>query len=105
MTWYTLLPLVTAVSVGMRLLPFLIGPFLRKFAFLHKLSVMLPICLMTMIAAYTLKEVPFTAPPYGIPEIIGIASVLLAQYLFRTVVISMGIGMVMHQLLLSFTSV
>ncbi len=100
MSWYALLPLVTAISVGMRIMPFLIGPYLRRFTFLHKLSVMLPCCLIIMIGAYTVSETTtFTEAPFGLPDMAAIACVILIQIWLRSIIISMGLGMLIHQFL------
>ena len=92
---YLILPIVTVVSVGMRILPFLIGPSLQRFAFLQKLSMMLPSCLLILICAHTMKDTSIATP-----EIMAISCVLLTQYLFRTIIISMAIGIAVHQLLM-----
>lgn len=99
-TWYLVLPIVTLISVGMRLLPFLIAPFLQRFAFLQKLSTMLPCCLLILMTAHSMKEVPFTTAPFAIPEIAALGCVLITQYCFRTLILSMLVGIATHQLLM-----
>ncbi|MCH9610382.1 MAG: hypothetical protein S4CHLAM81_04570 [Chlamydiales bacterium] len=96
MKWYALLPIVAAISVGVRLFPFMVGDFLRRFSFLKKLSVMLPCCLLIMVTAYTLHGTDFSN---AWPEIGALLGVVLTQVLFRTITISMLAGVLLHQLL------
>ncbi len=99
MTWYTLLPLVTFISWGMRILPFAIGPYLKRFSFLNKLEAMLPCCLLIMITAYTIRDINFREAPFGLPEIVALTGVVLTQVWLRSSLVSMIVGVLIHQFL------
>lgn len=97
MIWYVLLSIAGAVSLGMRVLPFLFGSILRRFSFLHKLSVTLPFCLLVMITAYTMHTVNFKEAPFGLMEILALVAVVMTQIFFRTITISMLVGIAAYQ--------
>ncbi|MFN0065404.1 MAG: AzlD domain-containing protein [Chlamydiales bacterium] len=94
--WYILLPVVTAVSMGTRLLPFVFGSIFLKWKFLEKLSTVLPICLLIFIMAHTLQQGDLVHKE----EAAALMAVLATQYFFRSLVLSMCAGVVVHQILL-----
>ena len=94
---------IALVTAALRFLPFLIfreGTPLPKW--LTYLSKVLPHAIMGMLVVYCLKDVSFSANPFGIPEIIGCATVALLHIWKRNTLLSIGIGTVCYMLLVQF---
>ncbi|MCP5469313.1 MAG: AzlD domain-containing protein [Chlamydiales bacterium] len=92
--WYSVLPFVAAISLSIRILPFIAGPFLKRFAFLERLALVLPSCLLILITAHSLPA------QSGLPEVAALGIVIIMQYFFRKLVLSMLVGMLTHQILM-----
>jgi branched-subunit amino acid transport protein AzlD len=97
-----LLLMMTAISASLRLIPFVFSRWLRKWSVLEKLAATLPQCITLLLVAHLLEKTPFTLYPFGIPELIGLVSVVIVQICFRNLLLSMGSGMLFHQLLLHY---
>jgi branched-subunit amino acid transport protein AzlD len=98
-----LLLMMTLISASLRLLPFLF--FKRKHTeggFLEKLSTTLPLCISILLVAHLLEKTPFTLYPFGIPELAGLIATVSVQLFSRTLLLSMGAGILIHQLLLHY---
>ncbi len=89
--------LVTALT---RFLPFLI---FRKGsntpAIIEHLSKVLPYAIMGMLVVYCLKDVRLLSAPYGIPELLGCAAVVLLHIWKRNTLLSIGGGTVLYMVL------
>lgn len=97
-----LLVVMTAISATLRMIPFLFAKWLSRWTLLEKLAATLPLCISILLVAHLLENTPFSHYPFGIPEIGGLAAVVLTQACFRTILLSMGSGVLIHQLLLHF---
>jgi len=97
-----LLAIMTTISASMRMMPFVFSKWMSKWSLLEKLATTLPLCISLLLVAHQLEPTPFKEYPFGIPELTGIVSVLLIQILFRKILLSMGVGVVIHQLLTHF---
>ena len=93
--------LVAAMSVTTILLRFL--PFLvfRKQtpAYVSYLGRVLPPAVIGMLVIYCLKDISFSEYPFGIPELISVACVALAQIWKRNSLISILAGTVLYMVL------
>ena len=80
---YIILTLITSgvVTFAIRLFPFLV---LRNQTNLSNrmqfISAVLPQAIITILVVYCLKEISFTNAPFGIPELIAVAIVVLLQW-------------------------
>jgi len=63
------------------------------------LGKMLPFAVIGMLVVYCLKSVTFLAPPYGIPEGIAAAVVVLLHIWRRNTLLSVAAGTVCYMLL------
>jgi branched-subunit amino acid transport protein AzlD len=95
-----LLVIMTAISASLRLIPFLFSRWLSKWRSLEKLAATVPLCISILLVAHLLERTPFTLYPFGIPELGGITLVAVTQICFRNLLLSMGVGVLAHQLLL-----
>ena len=95
-----LIAVVSAVTIGLRFLPFLIFRDQQKLPGLLKyLGQVLPFSIMGMLVIYCLKAVNLTVAPFGIPELIGCCAVVLLHLWKRNTLLSIGGGTVLYMLL------
>ena len=88
------------VTVALRFLPFLIfGEDQKTPPVIAYLGQVLPFAIMGMLVVYCLKDVEFSAAPYGIPEAIGCAVVAGLHVWKRNTLLSIGVGTVIYMLL------
>lgn len=91
------------VTAALRFLPFLIFGENRKTPpVITYLGRVLPFSIMGMLVVYCLKDMTFSAAPFGIPEIIGCATVAGLHIRKRNTLLSIGIGTVVYMLLVQF---
>lgn len=91
------------VTAALRFLPFLIFGETRKTPpVITYLGQVLPFAIMGMLVVYCLKDMAFFAAPFGIPEIIGCATVAGLHIWKRNTLLSIGVGTVVYMLLVQF---
>lgn len=92
---------VTAlVTLVLRFIPFLIFSGKRETpAYISYLGRMLPYAVMAMLVVYCLRNISFTAAPYGAPELISCAVVALLHVWKRSSILSILGGTVCYMLL------
>lgn len=94
---------VALVTVVLRFLPFLIfGKNQKTPPLITYLGQVLPYAIMGMLVVYCLKDVTLSAAPFGIPEAIGCALVVLLHVWKRNTLLSIGAGTVCYMLLVQF---
>ena len=88
------------VTAALRFLPFLIFGENRKTPpVIAYLGQVLPYAIMGMLVVYCLKDVTLTAAPFGIPELLGCAIVVLLHLWKRNTLISIVGGTACYMLL------
>lgn len=91
------------VTAALRFLPFLIFGENRKTPeIIAHLGQVLPFAIMGMLVVYCLKDVSFSAAPFGIPEAIGCAVVAGLHVWKRNTLLSIGAGTVCYMVLVQF---
>ena len=94
---------VAAVTIGLRFLPFWIfGENRTTPPLITYLGQVLPFAIMGMLVVYCLKDVSFTAAPFGIPELLCCALVAALHVWKRNTLLSIGAGTVCYMLLVQF---
>ena len=89
---------MSAVTILLRFLPFLV--FRRRTpGYVAYLGRVLPPAIIGMLVIYCLKDVAPTARPYGIPELIAVACVVIAQIWRRNSILSILSGTAVYMLL------
>lgn len=97
--------LTIAISAGVtiltRAIPFLLFPDGRQPpAFITWLGRLLPRAVMAMLVVYCLKDVSFTASPFGIPALAGVVVTAVLHVWKRQMIFSICGGTVTYMLLL-----
>lgn len=91
---------VSLVTIGLRFLPFLIFHAKRTTPeFITYLGKILPYAIMGMLVVYCLKGISFIQAPFGIPELLASAVVVLLHIWKRNTLISIVGGTICYMLL------
>lgn len=95
-----LIAVIALVTIALRFLPFLIFVGNRQTpAYITYLSKVLPFSIMGMLVIYCLRNISFAAAPFGIPEVIGCAVVVMLHLWKRNTLLSITGGTVCYMLL------
>ena len=98
-----LIAVIALVTAALRFLPFLFfGEGRRTPPLIVHLGKVLPFAIMGMLVVYCLKDVSFSAAPFGIPEAIGVAVVALLHIWKRSTLLSIGGGTLCYMMLVQF---
>lgn len=98
-----MIAVIALVTAILRFLPFWIFRNNQKTPpLISYLGRVLPFSIMGMLVVYCLKDISFSAAPFGIPEILGCAVVTLLHIWKRNTLLSIGIGTVCYMLLVQF---
>lgn len=83
-----------------RWLPFAIFPKGKPTPkFVLYLGKVLPFAITGMLVVYCLKNVSVLSYPYGIPELIGVATVVILYKLFKNSLLAIGVSTVLYMIL------
>lgn len=94
---------VALVTLSTRALPFLL---FRNHAKIPKiipaLGKVLPFAMMGLLVVYCLKSVSVVSYPFGLPELIAAAAVILLHRWKHQTLLSVGVGTILYMLLVQF---
>ena len=92
---------VTAlVTMFLRFVPFLLFGGKRETpAYISYLGRLLPYAVMAMLVVYCLRNISFAAAPFGVPELVSCAAVILLHVWKRSSILSILGGTVCYMLL------
>jgi len=95
-----LVAIMSAVTILLRFLPFLIWSGRRKTPkYILYLGRVLPPAIIGMLVIYCLKDITFSAAPFGLPELIAGVCVVLLQALRRNSLLSILGGTILYMFL------
>lgn len=90
---------MAGTTILIRFLPFLV--FRTKTPkYVSYLGNVLPSAIIGMLVVYCLKDVSFSAGPFGIPELAAVASVVGVQIWKRNSLVSILIGTIVYMILI-----
>ena len=94
-----LIAVMAIVTILLRFLPFIV---FRKNtpAYISYLGKVLPQAIIGMLVIYCLKDVTFSAAPYGIPELIAVLAVIGMQVWKRNSLVSILSGTAIYMVLI-----
>lgn len=90
---------ISAVTVLLRFLPFMIFGRRQTPKPLLYLGRVLPFSVMGMLVVYCLRNISFTAAPFGAPELISVALVVVLHLLKRNTLLSIVGGTACYMML------
>ena len=92
---------MAAVTALLRFLPFLVFPGGRKRPqIITYLGTVLPYSVIGMLVIYCLKNVSVLAAPFGLPEFIAVAAVIMLHVWKRNNLLSIGAGTALYMFLI-----
>lgn len=92
--------IIVFATVIIRFLPFIIiRKSIAERKYIKFLGDMMPYSMIALLVVYCLKEVNLIKYPYGIPELISIAIIIILHIIKRNVLISIGVGTVVYMIL------
>lgn len=94
-----LILVIALVTMALRFLPFAIFRGRETPKFIAYLGKVLPFAIMGMLVVYCLRNITFTAMPFGIPELLGVAVVVVMHLWKRNTLLSIISGTVCYMLL------
>ena len=94
--------IMAAVTIALRVLPFLVFSKGQTPAYISYLGKYLPYAIMGMLVVYCLKGVSFTAMPFGIPELVSVAVVVFLHLWRKNTLLSILCGTACYMALIQF---
>ncbi|MBW7571656.1 branched-chain amino acid transporter permease [Caproiciproducens faecalis] len=95
--------LIALMTLFTRALPFLLFPQGKETpAFVRYLGKVLPCAVMGMLIIYCLKGVSVFSAPYGAPELISVAAVILLHKWKHSTLLSIGGGTLLYMFFIQF---
>lgn len=91
----------TAVTWGLRALPFAVLAPLRASAAVGYLSARMPLGVMVILIAYTLRDLPLADPARALPDVLALAATVGLHLWRRNAVLSILGGTVIYVVLVS----
>lgn len=92
--------IIAAATLIIRFLPFIIiRKSIAERRYIKFLGDMMPYSMITLLVIYCLKDINLIKYPYGIPESISIAIIIVLHILKRNVLISIGAGTIIYMFL------
>lgn len=99
-TALTMVLIIALVTAGLRFLPFLVFGRGRKVpGFVSYLGRVLPYAIMAMLVVYCLKGISLVKEPFGLPEFISVALVVILHVWKRNTLLSIVCGTVCYMVL------
>ena len=94
-----LVAVIALVTMGLRFLPFLIFRGRETPQFITYLGRVLPYAIMGMLVVYCLRNTAILSDPYGVPELIAVATVVGLHVWKKNTLLSIIAGTVCYMVL------
>ena len=94
-----LIAVIALVTMGLRFLPFAIFRGRQTPPFISYLGRVLPCAIMGMLVVYCLRNTSITAAPFGLPELIATALVVVLHIWKKNTLLSIIAGTVCYMVL------
>lgn len=94
--------LLMAASLISRFTAFILFPDGKTPNVIVYLGKALPAAIFSLLVLYCLKDVSLNASPYGLPEVISIASIIAIHLYKRNTLLSIATGTIVYMLLVQF---
>ena len=97
-----LVVVISAVTILLRFLPFLIFGKRKTPEYISYLGRVLPYSIMGMLVVYCLRNVSVLTVPYGVPELIACVIVILTHIWKRNTLLSILSGTLVYMFMVQF---
>lgn len=92
--------IISLTTIFLRVLPFILFPENKKTPkYIDYLGKVLPFTIIGMLVVYCLKDITFTASPFGLPEIISVVVIAGLHIWKGNTLLSIGAGTVLYMIL------
>ena len=94
---------ISLTTIFIRVLPFLIFPDHKETPkYITYLGKVFPYATIGMLVIYCLKDISFTAAPFGLPELISLGVIVILHLWKNKTLLSIGAGTVLYMILVQF---
>jgi branched-subunit amino acid transport protein AzlD len=94
---------ISLTTIFIRVLPFLIFPDHKETPkYITYLGKVFPYATIGMLVIYCLKDISFTAAPFGLPELISLGVIVFLHLWKNKTLLSIGAGTVLYMILVQF---
>lgn len=94
---------ISLTTIFIRVLPFHIFPDHRETPkYITYLGKVFPYATIGMLVIYCLKDISFTAAPFGLPELISLGVIVFLHLWKNNTLLSIGAGTVLYMVLVQF---
>lgn len=94
---------ISLTTIYIRVLPFLIFPDHKETPkYITYLGKVFPYATIGMLVIYCLKDISFTAAPFGLPELISLGVIVFLHLWKNNTLLSIGAGTVLYMVLVQF---
>lgn len=95
--------IISLTTIFTRALPFFIFPDHKETPnYIIYLGKVLPYTIIGLLVIYCLKDISLSTSPYGLPEIISVAVIILLHLWKSNTLISIGAGTILYMILVQF---
>ncbi len=92
---------ISAVTVSLRLIPFLALEKLSSSNYLRFLGEKMPTGVMVLLVAYTLKDLTITEYPYGLPHLGALVLSVALYWKTNNSLLSIGLGLALYMVVVN----
>jgi branched-subunit amino acid transport protein AzlD len=92
---------ISVVTVSLRALPFFAMERIARSGYLRYLGQQMPIGVMVLLVAYTIRNESFVEYPYGIPHVSAAALTIFLYLTVRNSLVAIMSGLVLYMLLVN----
>ena len=94
---------VSAVTVLLRIIPFLAMEKLSSNQYLEYIGTKMPVGIMILLVVYTFLYVDFSKNPYGVPQIVSSLVVFAAYWYSKNALTAIGVGLGIHLSIVNYS--
>jgi branched-subunit amino acid transport protein AzlD len=100
---FIIFTIISLTTIFLRVLPFILFPENKKTPkYIDYLGKVLPFTIIGMLVVYCLKDISFTASPFGLPEIISVGVIAGLHIWKGNTLLSIGAGTILYMILVQF---
>ena len=92
---------ISVVTVALRALPFLAMDRIARSGYLRHLGAQMPIGVMILLVAYTIKDENFMKYPYGVPHITAAGLTIVLYLTIRNTLLAIVAGLALYMVLVN----
>jgi branched-subunit amino acid transport protein AzlD len=92
---------ISVVTIALRAAPFLAMDRIARSGYLRNLGAQMPIGVMVLLVAYTIKDENFMRYPYGLPHIAAAALTVVLYLTIRNSLVAIVSGLALYMVLVN----